>query len=192
MGNECTEPGSCPFLLAEAGVCVCVCWLICNYSGWWCLWFWCWCSNVHSMGRCQEKDDHSKCCLHDHSKPISYREHLLIRRTFSSRKATKMWIRLMVEKGIIPRLWKDWAPSAEAEWITSFTQITPPGSVIYKTQNRGDLFKNIWKLFMDYVDGSGINVWKYVILLHLLERLLHNEGFIYKLCTPSSSHVFRG
>lgn len=49
-------------------------------------------------------------------------------------------------------------PQQRPNGINSFSPITLRGTAIYKIQNRGELFKNMWKLFTDYVDGSGINV----------------------------------
>lgn len=49
-------------------------------------------------------------------------------------------------------------PSAKAGGMADFTQISSLGRVINKIQNRGDFSKNMWKLFMDYADGPGINV----------------------------------
>lgn len=61
------------------------------------------------------------------------------------------------ERGIF-RAREDRAPSAEAGGMADFTQISPLGRVINKIQNGRDFFKNMWKLFMDYADGPGINV----------------------------------
>lgn len=49
-------------------------------------------------------------------------------------------------------------PQQRQNGINSFSPITLLRTALYIIQNRGELFKNMWKLFMDYVDGSGINV----------------------------------